>query len=222
MTVNSAVVAENPLKPLQSDNKVELTITEPEQTNGLCLPKPEQGKELCLPKITSPTTQSQKDSEHKADDVKLLPLVASSTFELSDPDTPDEEDIEQTYTDLFNLPWPKILQYMRESESYASRYFSLQNKPSLARRLKASKNTIATTTGKKTRLASECQDYSNTDSDSSEESELEPSEVEGVNAQKADTKELLQTCDFCGEDKPKYSLLSTRTAPKEVVFSIMR
>lgn len=179
--------------------------------------EPEQTNELHLPKIMkSPTIQSQNDVEQKTEEVKL-PLVVSQspTIDLSDPDTPDEEDIEQTYTELFNLPWPKILQYMRESESYAAKYFSLKNKRNITKRLEANK-TKTIITEKKTNGSSKYQEETITDSESSEESELESSDVDDVDTPKTDTKEQLLTCDFCGEDKPKYSLLRTRTAANKV------
>lgn len=187
--------------------------------------EPQQTKELHLPIIS--LTRNQEDKcmqKQKTDDVTLPPVVPNAQYsnDLSDPDTPDEEEIEQAYTDLSlpNLPWPKILQYMRESESYAAKYFSLQNKRTLAKRLKETKSTHKTglsmnnTSNKNLELAQGGTGVS-TDDDTSEESELDASDVEGEDIQRF-PDEQLETCDFCGEPKPKYNILDVKESAQKV------
>ncbi|XP_064395015.1 uncharacterized protein LOC135342250 [Halichondria panicea] len=185
--------------------------------------EPQQTKELHLPIIS--LTRNQEDKciqKQKTNDVTLPPVVPNAQYsnDLSDPDTPDEEEIEQAYTDLSlpNLPWPKILQYMRESESYAAKYFSLQNKRTLAKRLKEAKATHKTglsmnnTSNKKLELQGGT--GVSTDDDTSEESELDASDVEGEDIQRF-PDEQLETCDFCGEPKPKYNILDVKESAQK-------
>ena len=203
------VTSENPKHTPQSDSS---SNTEPEQAN-----------ELHLPIVN--LIQNQEDEcvqKQKTEDVTLPPVVQNAQYsnDLSDPDTPDEEDIEQAYTDLSlsNLPWPKILQYMRESESYAAKYFSLQNKRTLAKRLKEAKAThkiglsMNKTSKKKPELTQTGTGVS-TDDNTSEESELDVSDVEGEDIP---DEQLVETCDFCGEPKPKYDLLDVKDSAQKV------
>lgn len=94
---------------------------------------------------------------------------------------------------LNNLSWPSILQYLRESESVTSGYFSLNNKDAVESRLAENKRLQRTVT--------------------SEEAErLKSHQITSGGSEEGDTESDLvaaksQICDFCGQSTTQVSLL---------------
>ena len=189
-------------------------------------------KEPLLPPIVSAQPSTGEECVSEPDTLTLPPILkqlerldCSSQSNLIDQDdSTHEADSDEDYSALSqalpNLPWPTILQYLRESESYAAKYFSLHNKQSLERRLRASKSTVTAGSSvrdrHKTAVSTERKDgavHMSSEDSSSEESGSD------TNTEDNDSREIEETdvCDFCGEQKPKYSLL---TAKHKVGLSI--
>lgn len=101
---------------------------------------------------------------------------------------------------LDNLPWPMILQYMRESESLASEYFSLNNKEAVESRIAHNKGLQHSTS--EGGLHTQSRHLNNTSQDVVCDTE---SETNG--AEKQEEYETCQICDFCGQTSPEISLL---------------
>ena len=185
-----------------------------------------------LPQIVSQVAAngSEKDKVQTQQETLKLPPVfdqlqrvqlLSESNESSPTNSDTEEnqledvDIEQyTSLKLPNLPWPSILQYLRESESYAAKYFSLQNKPALDKRLKGTSDSFKEASNTKN-----TQQYSihrvskgaTSGGSSSEESDSEAKEIDPL---KSTTEQELpaSTCEFCGTQNPRYSLLTSATS----------
>ena len=104
---------------------------------------------------------------------------------------------------LDNLPWPLILQYMRESESLISEYFSLKNKGVIESRVAQNKRLQQTLSGD-VAVPHNCEtsdDAGVLDNGSETETTENEEEEEDEQAKKC------QVCDFCGQSSPQVSLL---------------
>ena len=142
-----------------------------------------------------------------------FPFFEDRTSEDSDGDTEEasyktDDDIERDSSrsssspvpvaprlKLDNLPWPSILQYMRESESLASDYFSLSNKEAIESRLAQNKRLQQTVTSEEAERLKNCHIASGDGEKSNSESEGD------LMAAKS------QICDFCGQSSTQISLL---------------
>ena len=105
---------------------------------------------------------------------------------------------------LDNLSWPSILQYMRESESLTSEYFSLNNEDAVESCLAHNKRLQQTVTSEE---AERMKRYHHTMSGGNEERDLESNSMD----------EKSQICDFCGQNTIQISLL--RLAEDQVIFT---
>ena len=189
-------------------------------------------EELILPPLVSVSQVVEMDSQE--DDTKSMKAVSLSsieqleqmTFPFFDNQTAEDSDTEEASDiieddergssrstssevsaprlKLDNLPWPSILQYMRESESLTSEYFSLNNKEAIESRLAHNRRLQQTVTSeeaerlKSHQIMTKCNDSGESES----ESESTRNEKEGdLMAAKS------QTCDFCGQNSTQISLL---------------
>lgn len=152
----------------------------------------------------------QVDYSDDENDVESSDEEASSGGENSDTSN-DENEPDETppnipdLRSLADLSWPAILRYIRDSESMASQYFSLQNKEIVDRRM----------AGAKALLNQEIDSDQDRVSSGLSEEELN-SRVEGKPETMQTTEEDgIQKCHFCGKDLPRRSLLDdTRDVDK--------
>ena len=202
------------------------------ESTGVSNETSESEREPLLPPIVSAQSSTGEECVSESDTLTLPPILkqlegldCSSRSDLIDQDDrPVEADSDADYTVLSqalpNLPWPTILQYMRESESYAANYFSLHNKQSLERRLRASRNTATDGSSVRNRhkaaASTERRDGEMLISSEDSSSEESGSDTDTGDSHNRDTEET-DVCDFCGEHKPKFSLL---TAQHQVGVSI--
>ena len=119
-------------------------ITTPPSPEEAGVPSKAQSPEgLRLPPLEKGECSQQERSKPVQEELKLPPVLMqlqdchfSSASDDSADEREEEEDseAEDKFPDLTlpNLPWPTILQYLRESESIASEYFSLENKQKLS------------------------------------------------------------------------------------------
>ena len=113
---------------------------------------------------------------------------------------------------LDNLPWPTILQYMRESESLVSEYFSIDNKEAIEARIEKNKKLQKQLLHERRPFKShqsrlkDGELVSSSTSSSEEQGELGEGDDE--------SSERYQVCDFCGQPSPWVSLL--RMADEQV------
>ena len=199
-------------------------------------------EELILPLLVSVSQVVEMDSQE--DDTKSMKAVSLSsieqleqmTFPFFDNQTAEDSDTEEASDiieddergssrnasslvtaprlKLDNLPWPSILQYMRESESLTSEYFSINNKGAIESRLAHNRRLQRTVTSeeaerlKSHQIMTKCNDSGESES----ESESTRNEKEGdLMAAKS------QICDFCGQNSTQISLLQLAD---EQVFSV--
>ena len=107
---------------------------------------------------------------------------------------------------LDNLPWPTILQYVRESESLASEYFSIDNKEAVESRMAQNKKLLHQPKSDTSRGDSSRKHKPG--SHIKEEEELDSSSESTVNSmEKEEGSEKCHICDFCGQNSPEVSLL---------------
>ena len=107
---------------------------------------------------------------------------------------------------LDNLPWPTILQYVRESESLASEYFSIDNKEAVESRMAQNKKLLHQPKSDTSRGDSSRKHKPG--SHIKEEGELDSSSESTVNStEKEEGSEKCHICDFCGQNSPEVSLL---------------
>ena len=137
--------------------------------------------------------------------LKEIDFPASDQESSSSSDENDDDDGEENtngklykFPDLqvSDLPWPAILQYLRESESLASEYFSLQNKHSVD------------VTAHKERGV----DEEDSDKQTAKYPEVELSLLPSSS----------DVCEFCGQKSPRRSLLSSITEEQEEVSSLTK
>ena len=102
---------------------------------------------------------------------------------------------------LDNLPWPMILQYVRESESLASEYFSLNNKEAVESRIAHNKR-IQQSTPENGLHTQSIRHHNNTSL-----GVVCGTESETNGTEKQEEYETCQICDFCGQTSPQISLL---------------
>ena len=126
----------------------------------------------------------------------------TSDQESSSSSDEDEDDREENaigklqkfpYLQVSDLPLPAILQYLRESESLASEYFSLQNKHSVDMNARKEGGVDKEDRGKQI----------------AKDPEVEVSLITGSDV-----------CEFCGQQSPRQSLLSSTTEQQEKVSSL--
>ena len=125
----------------------------------------------------------------------------SDTEKASDKIEDDEQDSSRSSSTipvaprlkLDNLPWPSILQYIRESESLTSEYFSLSNKEAIESRIAHNKRLQRTVTSEE---AERLKNY-HLMSDKLGESDSESDSMAAKS----------QICDFCGQSSTQISLL---------------
>ena len=108
-----------------------------------------------------------------------------------------------------NLPWPMILQYMRESESLTSEYFSIDNKEAIKSRIESNKkfqkqSAMLESGPLKSRQRSLEGDELVSSSSSSSEEQRESEDKEGDTSSNGCH---MHVCDFCGQPSPQVSLL---------------
>ena len=108
---------------------------------------------------------------------------------------------------LDNLPWPMILQYMRESESLTSEYFSIDNKVAIKSRIESNKKFQKQSAMLERGPLKSCQrnlegDELVSSSSSSSEEQRESKDKEGDTSSNG-----CHVCDFCGQPSPQVSLL---------------
>ena len=141
--------------------------------------------------------------------LKLPPVLTTQLQEIDFPtsdhessSSSDEDDREenaigklQKFPDLqvSDLPLPAILQYLRESESLASEYFSLQNKHSVDMNARKEGGVDKEDRGKQI----------------AKDPEVEVSLIT-----------YSDVCEFCGQQSPRQSLLSSTTEEQEKVSSL--
>ena len=132
--------------------------------------------------------------------LKEIDFPASDQESSSSSDEGDDDDGEENangklrkFPDLqvSDLPWPAILQYLRESESLASEYFSLQNKHS-----------VDVTAHKQGGVV----DKEDSDKQIAKYPEVEVSLIPSSS----------DVCEFCGQKSPRQSLLGSITEEQEV------
>ena len=106
---------------------------------------------------------------------------------------------------LDNLPWPMILQYMRESESLVSDYFSIDNKDAIEARIEKNKKLQKQPLHERGLFKSHQSRFNDRELVSSSTSS---SEEQGELGEEDDeSAERYQICDFCGQPSPRVSLL---------------
>ena len=187
-----------------------------------------------LPKIVSlvDANGSEKDRVKTQQESLQLPPVFDQLQQVqllseSNKSSPTNSDTEENQVEdivleqyanlkLPNLPGPSILQYLRESESYAAKYFSLHNKPALEKRLKgASVSVKEASSTTRTQDSTHRQSLSKSDTaggSSSEDSDSEAREIDPLKSTK-EQELAASTCEFCGLQNPRYSLLTSTTSP---------
>ena len=167
---------------VETDNE-EDDVT-PESMKAVSLSSIDQLEQLTFPFFEDKTAE---DSDGESD-----------TEEASNKTEDDERDSSQSSSPipvaprlkLNNLPWPSILQYMRESESLTSEYFSLSNKEAVETRLAHNKRLQRTVTSEEAGRLKNC----HTMPDGLEEGDSEPDSMATI-------------CDFCGQSSTQISLL---------------
>lgn len=134
--------------------------------------------------ICSESEESGKDSsDESSSDEERNEDSDSSTESAKPPNLPDLQGVTE-------LSLPTILHYMRESESMASRYFSLQNRAEVDRRTKEAK--LGTCHENEEHISNEAKNQEERDGEASTRVE-EDSEV---------------VCHFCGKNLPRRTLLA--------------
>ena len=134
-----------------------------------------------------------------------FPVSDQESSSSSDEDEGEDDGEENTngklrkFPDLqvSDLPWPAILQYLRESESLASEYFSLQNKHSVD--VTAHKQEVVVDKEDSDKQIAKCPEV---------EVSLIPSSSD--------------VCEFCGQKSPRQSLLGSITEEQEEVSSLTK
>lgn len=185
-----------------------------------------------LPQVS--ITENQEEKIHQTQEECLkLPTVLDHFKQIqfigdntSSPENSDKEDcvaedtstksLEQ-YFKLPNLPWPSILQYLRESESYASMYFSLRNKSIVEKRMKGAGDQFQGNQkenewskrdqqgiGLSREYASGCL-IGNSSSEHSDSGSEESTTDKETNKQ----ERIMKRCEFCDLQSPTYSQLAT-------------
>lgn len=77
------------------------------------------------PLVTEQDQESTDDTTDEAETEMCNLQELVTTMPLSIEDDEEEEETYTTISSTVNLPWPAILQYMRETDSASSKYFSL-------------------------------------------------------------------------------------------------
>lgn len=170
---------------VETDNEEDDTI--PESMKAVSLSSIDQLEQLTFPFFEDRTAE---DSDGESD-----------TEEANDKNEDDERDSSWSSSTipvaprlkLNNLPWPSILQYMRESESLTSEYFSLNNKEAVESRLACNKRLQRTVTSEEAERLKNCHLMSGKLEESDSESDLMAAKS--------------QICDFCGQSSTQISLL---------------
>ena len=211
--------------PESTDNHTEASTVEVTST----VEEEKKKEEIHLPEIVSVTESKVEETEKKTfnlppllDQLETLDFPESpngsessgneskdddETIAKTDDESEDHEDSEDTLVKLKldNLPLPSILQYIRESESIASNYFSLQNKKSVDARLPVSAAAVG---------VNEVAPLE--DSETGKHTEEENDTTAGQCGHEEST--VVYTCDFCGSPTPQHSLLNRVNKEKEVSF----
>lgn len=143
----------------------------------------------------APSIFHQLEQMNYSDDSESDQSEAETSSDEEETDSEDREPpIKPNIPDLQSvaeLSWPTILQYVRDSQSMASRYFSLQNKEAVDRRTEEAKAL----------LNQDEQDPSVHFED------LDPSIERGPLSPPENPSEPIVTCHFCGKKMPRRSLL---------------
>ena len=147
-----------------------------------------------------PTDSDKEDDSSTASDEEEESDGAASTLRGEEPMLPALESAAK-------LSWPVILQYVKESESAAAQYFSLENKEAVRRRVQGAKAVLPTS-----HEDGQCGQSEEVDAGSSgrESDETRPEIVtEPISKGKdaVDDTES-QSCHFCGKQLQRRSLLA--------------
>lgn len=172
--------------------KDKLNVTFPHMSEPKMLPSKEdgvggRGEETSVPLLVSQLSGLEFPSDFSSD---------SSTEDEEEQDVEDEE-IPPPYPEVQadQLSWPAILQYLRESESAASKYFSLDQPTSNHREMKReSVGVKQPSRGQEEGFSSDC------------------------TAREADypvVERMSRECDFCGHEAPQWSVLHATTGAGE-------
>lgn len=186
LVLPSVIPVANP-EVVETDNSEEAD-TIPESVKAVSLSSIEQ-----LEQLTFPFFEDKAAAEDSNGD--------SDTEKASDKAEDDEQDSSQSISPVppaprlkvDNLSWPSILQYMRESESLASDYFSLNNKEAIESRLAHNKRLQQRVTSAEAERLKSYQIMSS--SGEERDSESDSMAARG------------QICDFCGQNTTQISLL---------------
>lgn len=141
----------------------------------------------------------EKQARHERDEVECEANINSEGKEVNSSSI--DSTVPAPRLKLDNLPWPLILQYMRESESLSSEYFGLDNKEAVESRIAHNKRLQQSTSedGLHTHRSRHL--------NSTSEAVVCDTESETDGAEEQEESETCQICDFCGQTSPKISLL---------------
>ena len=179
---------------VETDNQEEGHTSVAESVKSMSLSSIEQLEQLTFPFFEDQTTEDSdgdtEEASNKTDDDERDSSRSSSPVSVA------------PRLKLDNLPWPSILQYMRESESLTSDYFSLHNKEGIESRLAQNKRLQQTVTSEE---AERLRNQHNIVPGDTEESD---SESESKGDKEGDLMAAnSQICDFCGQSSTQISLL---------------
>jgi hypothetical protein len=190
LVLPSIIPVANPDHEVIETDDHEEADTIPESVKAVSLSSIEQLEQLTFPFFEDKTLEEDSDGD-------------SDTEEASDKAEDDERDSNCSQSvspvppaprlKVDNLSWPSILQYMRESESLTSDYFSLNNKEAIESRLAHNKRLQQRVTSAEAERLKNHQFLSGS-------SEERNSESDSMAARG-------QICDFCGQSTTQISLL---------------
>ena len=184
-----SIVSSAASQVIEMDNEEEAD-TIPEYEKAVSLSSIEQLEQLTFPFFedkTAEVSDGDSDTEEGSD------RAEDEERDSSQSSSPDPIPLAPRLK-VDNLSWPSILQYMRESESLTSNYFSLSNKEAIESRLAHNKRLQQRVTSAE---AERMKRSHHTVSGGDEEKGSESDSVAARN----------QICDFCGQSTTQISLL---------------